>query len=999
MARNGQGVVYASAARGGGSYAADVSAWSTTAWASIKDKPTTLEGYGITDALNDQTTFWGQKALNGAVSGTLNDVGGINMDGDIEGVGSITMGGMLAIGGGAITYAEGRMAIDTGLAADGRIDASGGVRCGSYLAGASGAQIDEAGNAEVESIVSRSWLKVRELIYNRLNALEGDTSFADSGTIESLEWASPTKCVATMRKRWDGDFTSFQPGDVVYGYVNNLGNGAESEHYKSWARVAGIDREANSLSLVMYSDADVPSGANHPVAEGMTIARWGNNIEPSAEAYANPDYSAFIVKRGEGYANTRRQSFFISCEDGAIIELMGVYQPKLEAGNYGAVLGKIPAGLLPASVEELVNKDQPYLYARGIVVQDLLRVNYQGLPVREANYRGAWSFATAASVADHYRSEDTIYDTVTHNGSLWQCLSTGTTDEPSEDSAGWAVLVAAGQDGKDGENGVQGPAGEDGSHVENRYNADPVGLNPMLINPNAREPQGWSTDLPHISAGQALWMITATIAADGTLVGPWQGPTRISGDPGEPGGKGDKGDPGEDGAPGVDGRDGLLAYPAGEYDPNTDYSSLGDTTPVVLYNGNYYSLVPGVASYKGSNEKMARSNPALDVANATEAVPARWRLFDKFRSVFADILMAEFAKLGSAVFYGDWMISQQGTQRDTERAINARFGDSFARMTGEVTNTAFRYLWSTSPSTTGTSTWTLGSIPDKPAGREYLWARPTISNPASSLAFSAFCLNPAGEEVANVAWQFFAGSTEDEEPYESEWTDEPTNTASRAWMRLRAIVTYSTAVITDNSTRYEKFKEGKFWPNVAINFRTGEGSFRGDIRADGLTLGVYIDPGLTGASAWQLISSALVVAQQGRKYALPMIAPGHSRVIEVLFARFSASDTGGFTLRGATGNVYISERGLCYDGAWAKGGTGDDAKEYDADEPGIYRLIGFGVDGGEGYDDYTVWNVCRADDGGNARNKLRIKGASGTGPSGGVFDTIVGDSIRDGGLT
>lgn len=46
--------------------------------------PTTLSGYGITDALGSNTTFWGQTASNGAVSGSMTDVGSIAATGEIK---------------------------------------------------------------------------------------------------------------------------------------------------------------------------------------------------------------------------------------------------------------------------------------------------------------------------------------------------------------------------------------------------------------------------------------------------------------------------------------------------------------------------------------------------------------------------------------------------------------------------------------------------------------------------------------------------------------------------------------------------------------------------------------------------------------------------------------------------------------------------------------------------------------------------------------------------
>ena len=59
-----------------------------------------------------------------------------------------------------------------------------------------------------------------------------------------------------------------------------------------------------------------------------------------------------------------------------------------------------------------------------------------------------------------------------------------------------------------------------------------------------------------------------------------------------------------------------------------------------------------------------RQNPAADVANGGDDV--RWRLFEKFSAVFADVVMAAFAKLGGAIFYGDYMISQNGTLNGAE---------------------------------------------------------------------------------------------------------------------------------------------------------------------------------------------------------------------------------------------------------------------------------------------------------------------------------------------
>lgn len=367
-----------------------------------------------------------------------------------------------------------------------------GFEAGRFVAGASGARIDGRGNAEVESIVVRSFMKVFELVYNRLNALEGNTSFADSGTIESITHDGGYNYTAMMRPRWEGDFTSFQAGDVVYGYVNDLrketpdgyvptDNEGEEDptaqgyvYYKAWAYVSDVaDREKGILKLVRYADGDdVPGRRNFPMREGMLISRWGNNENADGigmlfDQYAQLEkdgalteknradwdelkakYGSFIVKRGTDenpkWVNTRQQSFYISCDDGNIVELYGVTRPVLDPSNYGTVLGQIPDGLArELGVSDYINPTQPYLYARGIMVQDLIRISYQGTKILAPYFRGEWSQETAESETDYYRMTDDSEDWVTYRGALYHYISTErTTLNPEEDGgAHWGRIT------------------------------------------------------------------------------------------------------------------------------------------------------------------------------------------------------------------------------------------------------------------------------------------------------------------------------------------------------------------------------------------------------------------------------------------------------------------------------------------------------------------------------------------------------------------------------
>ena len=588
--------------------------------------------------------------------------------------------------------AAGRITFEQGLRALTRSNFDGGIYVGEYTEGIDGANIDPEGNAEVESITARSYLKVFELIYNRINALEGNTSFADTGTIEA---ETNDGQLLTMRKRWEGDFTAFQPGDIVYGYVNDLEGANGGQYYKAWARVQSVDRTANTLTVVYYPASETPAKVNYKLRRGMVIARWGNAIEANAVSWANEDYKAVIEKRDNGYFNTRQSSFFISCDDGNLVELMGVNKPILSAENYGTVLGRIPEGLLDSATEKLINKDQPYLYARGIIVQDLIRVDYRGVVTRVANYRGTWSATTAASETDYYRSTAGAYDTVTWNNCLWQCVASGTTDEPSDSTGSWVNMSG----------GAEVPKLSVWKIMPNtdivtfRYDAEGnVTIEPKRVTCNVlltdteigTKTYSSSLDLS-TDYGVKLWYSIDGATWKEFVIGNTE-PLETEYSEAFEAEASTADSPqyltlgGDDVASeligdriyfelrndsdvlarsvipvvkdGKEGTDGIMVYPAGVYSADITYTADNETSPVVAYDGNYYMLIRG-KSYNGATMPEGRRNPAEDVANGGDDV--RWRLFEKFNAVFADVVMAAFAKLGGAVFYGDYMISQNGS--------------------------------------------------------------------------------------------------------------------------------------------------------------------------------------------------------------------------------------------------------------------------------------------------------------------------------------------------
>lgn len=286
----------------------------------------------------------------------------------------------------------------------------------------SGWQIDKNGNAQVESIEVRSYMRVLELVMNRLSAEESEFIFTESGTVETATLNEDGTYTLSMRKKTDKDITAFQVDDVLKGVVNNLSvSGAVgANYYTSWMQVKEVNQTDNSIKVAVYADKDTPANENFPPCNLMVLHRWGNTID-----------------------ETRQSCWYISSIEKRIVMLDGVTQPKLEESNYASFYG------LPFEMENFkgyaLNKNQPYLYVRGAFLQDVCFIDYLGKVVKQERYRGVWSQDVANS-KDPYIVTQTTFDTVYHKNAKWQCNSTnGTKEEPSVGTTDWTMLTDGGK--------------------------------------------------------------------------------------------------------------------------------------------------------------------------------------------------------------------------------------------------------------------------------------------------------------------------------------------------------------------------------------------------------------------------------------------------------------------------------------------------------------------------------------------------------------------------
>lgn len=318
----------------------------------------------------------------------------------------------------------------------------------------SGWQIDENGNAQVESIEVRSYMRVLELVMNRLSAEESEFIFTESGTVETATLNEEDgSYTLTMRKKTDKDITPFQKGDILKGVMNDLTkDGAVGvNYYTSWMLVTE-EPKGNSITVAVYADDETPAKKNFPPCKLMVLHRWGNADETKKE---------------------RQSCWYISSIEKRIVMLDGVTKPKLEDTNYASFYG------LRFDMESFMGyslkANQPYLYVRGALLQDVCFIDYKGQIVKQERYRGIWS-QDVANGKDPYIVTQTTFDTVYHKNAKWQCNSTeGTKEEPSVGTTDWTKLSEGGK-GSDGKTTyVHIKYSNDGGKTFTDPNGDTVG--------------------------------------------------------------------------------------------------------------------------------------------------------------------------------------------------------------------------------------------------------------------------------------------------------------------------------------------------------------------------------------------------------------------------------------------------------------------------------------------------------------------------------------------
>ena len=332
-----------------------------------------------------------------------------------------------------------------------------------------GARIDAMGNAEFQSMAVRGFFRAAEYQINRIALSEGDVFHTENGLVKSAEQQADGRWKVVLQERFQGDVTGFRAGDVLRGAYNSVGtSGGAAEIRTSWLRVEAVDAKAGTLTASLYADNQTPEGRNAPPVPLMRLARWGNTTDPERQSH--------IVE---------------SATEGRIVRRVKVSAPIVDGTQSdGFVVGKLPAWLREHFGAAVADASD-YVFARGIITQNILRYTPAGHPLAERVDRGLWS-ASARYFYEEQNPETGAFEIsrVWHDGALYELARGGNGNTaPAANSTHWTLIQAKPKDGKDSP--AQGVNLLDGTNFNT---STPIYASPR--NPKWTEVRGRVTVLP-----------------------------------------------------------------------------------------------------------------------------------------------------------------------------------------------------------------------------------------------------------------------------------------------------------------------------------------------------------------------------------------------------------------------------------------------------------------------------------------------------------------------
>ena len=286
-----------------------------------------------------------------------------------------------------------------------------------------GAKVDENGNAEVESLISRRFIETPELRYNRVDVKVGDKWRAPgAGIIESVDTENK---ICTLKLE-EGEIGAVAVGDICIGIFHSL---TTSDNATEDTDDSRGNRTFAGFCTVYFTIIEVIGSRNkqfkyqiRPVSD-----RWKFSFDPFAQMNFVAYGSFTREDRQTSVYETRTYTRHLWKQNTWEIGVANIAKQSGDLSNLNVF------GMNMEGYSEYTNS----VYFTGTITQ----VKPDGTPVITANDRGAWENNT----------QYFYYDRVSHNGCIWLCINEdGTDTEPSEQNPNWLLEVSKGEAGQDG---------------------------------------------------------------------------------------------------------------------------------------------------------------------------------------------------------------------------------------------------------------------------------------------------------------------------------------------------------------------------------------------------------------------------------------------------------------------------------------------------------------------------------------------------------------------
>lgn len=377
-------------------------------------------------------------------------------------------------------------------------------------------------SVEADYLTARRGLKTQSLQINEIQAMSAEYYFSNSAEILSVEQEVITESDvdnAYFNIELDikeGHVNPFVENDILVGKKNNLlanqqrnnGDTDVQQYYEVWLKVHSVGD--TNIVCSMYDSSLFVNEINsqQDVMGNYTVVDYVNGEQvkeyPPVEQTYPPVDNMVLVHRGNADPinhKERTSCWYRSSIEGLDVWLENVTSPILTASNYVCWFGipkvtptynvvknmyaerakndyisSLPDGVQPTydSLGYIVDEygaridfdegfpwdaDSPALFAKTMVYQDDIRIDYEGVISYQENYRGEWSLETAQSETDYYKATATKHDVVYYANAKWEYVSATPADElPPDETDSWRLLEAA----------VKGDKGDDGTSAKAR---------------------------------------------------------------------------------------------------------------------------------------------------------------------------------------------------------------------------------------------------------------------------------------------------------------------------------------------------------------------------------------------------------------------------------------------------------------------------------------------------------------------------------------------------